>query len=179
MKRLRSALLGALCALVLGACSSFSVDSNYDPNASFDGLRSYAWREPAEGAGDALTLKLVRDAADTELRARGYQPATSAPDFTIGHFVVVRQRLDVETVDSYYGYSRSARTWAGPSFSSTYVTTYDEGTILLDIANGATGEPMWRGSATGIVDTTSTPEERQARIREAIREVLLQFPPKK
>jgi hypothetical protein len=163
-------------ALTLGACSSFTVESNYDPSASFEGLRTYAWREPVEMAGDALTLKLVRDAADAELSIRGYEHVASAPDFTIGALVVVRQKVDVQFMDDYWGYSYRA---AGPRWSTTYVTTYDEGTLVLDVANGGTGEPMWRGAATGMVEPSSTPEERQERIREAVHGVLERFPPKK
>jgi len=169
------ALLAAALPLALAACSSFSVDTNYDPNASFEGLRTYAWREPSKESGDPLTLKLVRDAADAELAARGYQGVAADPDFTIGQFVVVRQKVDVQFMDDYWGYSYRG----GPHWSSTYVTTYDEGSIVLDIANGSTGEPMWRGAATGIVDTSATPEERQQRIREAVAGVLAEFPPKK
>jgi len=176
MIRTVTALAAASAGLLLAACSSFSVDSDYDPQASFEGLRTYAWREPVEAAGDPLTLKLVRDAADAELQARGFVPAGSGPDFTIGQLIVVRQKVDVQYMDDYWGYSYR---YGGPRWSSTYVTTYDEGSIVLDIAGGATGEPMWRGSATGIVDSTATPEERQQRIREAVREVLLLFPPKK
>jgi hypothetical protein len=38
---------------------------------------------------------------------------------------------------------------------------------------------VWRGTATGIVDPTATPEERQQTIRDAVREVLSEFPPKR
>ena len=176
MSRLVPTLAAVAASLALAACSSFSVDTNYDPSASFEGLRTYAWREPARESGDPLTLKLVRDAADADLAARGYQAVAAQPDFTIGQLVVVRQKVDVQFVDDYWGYSYRA---AGPRWSSTYVTTYDEGTIVLDVANGATGEPMWRGSATGMVDTGATPEERQQRIREAVAGVLAEFPPKK
>jgi hypothetical protein len=171
-----SSVGAAAAGLLLAACSSFSVDSNYDPQASFEGLRTYAWREPVQEAGDPLALKLIRDAADAELGARGYAPAAAGPDFTIGALVVVRQKVDVQFMDDYWGYSYR---YGGPHWSSTYVTTYDEGSIVLDIASGATGEPMWRGSATGIVDTSATPEERQQRIREAVSAVLAEFPPKK
>ena len=165
-----------VAALALGACGSYSVETNYDPKATFDGLRTYAWRDPVGEVGDPLALKLVHDAADAELSLRGFQPAASAPDFTVGAMVVVRQKVDVQFMDDYWGYSYRA---GGPRWSSTYVTTYDEGTMILDIASGATGEPMWRGSATGMVDTTATPEERQATIRAAVRDVLAEFPPRK
>ena len=134
----------AAAALLLSACSSFSVESNYDPKASFEGLRTYGWRRPAEAAGDPLTLKLVRDAADAELQARGFVPAESGSDFTVGQLVVVRQKVDVQFVDDYWGYSYRA---GGPSWSSTYVTTYDEGAIVLDIANGATTPKLQRSLA--------------------------------
>lgn len=166
----------AAAVLALAACSSFTVDTNYDPAASFEGLRTYAWREPGRESGDPLTMKLVRDAADAELALRGYQGASGNPDFTIGQFVVVRQKVDVQYMDDYWGYSYRA---GSRGWSTTYVTTYDEGSIVLDVANGTSGEPMWRGSATGIVDTGATPEERQQRIREAVAGILAEFPPKK
>jgi hypothetical protein len=57
------------------------------------------------------------------------------------------------------------------------ISTWDEGTLVLDFADGKTGTPLWRGTASRAIDYDLTPEERRAGLHEAVRAVLAKFPP--
>ena len=57
-------------------------------------------------------------------------------------------------------------------------TEYDEGTLILDIVDAESRTLIWRGSARAEVSATVAPETREARVREAVRRILEQFPPK-
>ena len=180
--RCTSRALAFALALSLAACSSISVGYDYDPGASFEGLHSFTWR-PFEGPTvgnrvvSPLLEKAIRETVSDELRTRGYRETDSGADFTVSGLAVVNQRVDVEYVDNAWGDGR--RSWYVPGGTRTWVTTYDEGTLVLDIASGRTSEPLWRGTATAIVDNDQTPEERRARLREAVQKVLANFPPQR
>jgi hypothetical protein len=113
------------------------------------------------------------------LAAKGYQKITSGtPDFWIGYQAAIQQKVSVMTLNNYYGYGptrglSSIDTWN----PETIATTYDEGTLVLDIADPKTNRPLWRGSAEGVVAEDRTPEQREQRINEAVAKILAKFPP--
>lgn len=168
------ALLPLLAPLSLVACSTLRVDTDYDPDADFERLATYAWRQPAAGRApnDPLLAKRVHEAVDDGLAARGYVKDERDPDFTVGWFAIVRQRVDVSTFDDPWGSRRWPR-WR----TTTWVTTWDEETLVLDVADARTGEPLWRGIASDVVEDDATPQERERRVREAVTELLERFPP--
>lgn len=171
--------LALAASLALGACASVHVERDFDPDIDFASFRAYAWRGPVEGcedlANDPFLAKRVREAVDEAFAARGIVHSESEPDFTIGWCAAIRQRVDVSTVDQFWGY-RGRRGW--PRWStSTWVTTYDEGTLVLDVADARTGQPAWRGTARQIVDHDGSPEEHTERVRDAVAALLEEFPP--
>jgi hypothetical protein len=78
----------------------------------------------------------------------------------------------VQTINRWYGYRAGG--WGGPQ---TYAYDYDEGTLLIDVADPATMQLLWRGSATGVVDPQASPEKRELRINDAVERMLADFPP--
>jgi hypothetical protein len=152
-----------------------------------------------------LRDKAVREAVSEELRARGFRDvgsasgtpaaggtpvpaakpaagggAGAAPDFTVSAFTAIRQRASVYYPHvSPWGCHGWGHSWWGwsPWWGGPYVSTWDEGTLVLDVADGRTRAPLWRGTASRAIDYDLTPEERRARLREAVREVLANFPP--
>ena len=59
------------------------------------------------------------------------------------------------------------------------VTTYEEGTLLLDVVDGRTNELVWRGAASTRINPDRTPQERTELIRTAVQKMLKDFPPPK
>jgi hypothetical protein len=187
--RVLKRLLAILLAATLGGCASMEINSDYDPVASFSGLRTYAWMPgPQKKTGDLridnpLLDARVRQAVDRQLEANGYvkQPPERS-DFLIGYQAAVEKKLDVYTVDHYYGYppgwgsTRGYGAWGG-TIPETHVYEYDEGSLILDIVNPQTRKLIWRGSAQAEVNRSASPEKRQERIEEAVRRMLERFPP--
>jgi len=174
----------AACALVLVAlagCSQFTVRSDYDRAASFTGLRTYDWQPgPKRDIGDPridsrLLDSSVRNAVDRELATKGYAKASSGtPDFLVDYRAVEKGKSDMVSMPRWYGSAGVFVT--GPS--DTYTYHYDEGTLLVDVIDPKTMQPVWRGSATGIIDPTARPEKRDQRINQAIQQILKKFPPR-
>ena len=191
-RRLVALLGAALAGGLLAACSTLEVTTDHDPGAVFKGMKRYAWLpEPQKKTGDpriddnALLAKRIRDAVDDVLAAKGYLLSESDPDFLVGYHVSLDKRQSVQVLNDYYGYGPGwgyrygsayrPMGYAGPP--ETYVYEYEEGTLILDIVNPANRELMWRGSARDEVHFQSTPEESEARIREAVEAMLERFPP--
>jgi len=119
----------------------------------------------------------VREAVERTLGARGYRRVpTGEGDFGVGYHAAIQGKIDVQTIDRYYGYGYGG--WYGGYGTETYVRQYDEGTLILDIVDSRSQQLTWRGTAQAEVHADRTPEERTARIQEAVDRMLAQFPPR-
>jgi hypothetical protein len=172
-----------ILGLSLAGCSAFTINTDYDPGASFLELRTYDWA-PAETEApkdprvenDLLEAR-VHDAVDAELSARGYSQVAEgeAADFWVTYHAGVEAKIDVTTIQQAYPYYRGYSRWGG--YSETYVRNYDEGTLILDVIDPETDRLIWRGSAQAQVNDRSTPEKREKRVRDAAAAILDRFPP--
>ena len=185
---IRAAAIVTLLALCLPAgCASVRVSHDYDPGADFAALETWSWSPKAPmPTGDirvddnSLLDMRVRGAVEAELAARGYRKLESGqPDFHVAYHAAINERLDVQTVNDYYGYGPG---WgwgypAGGWSSRTYVNQYEEGTLILDVSIPETRHLIWRGTAATEMDDSATPAERQQTIRAAVAKMLSYFPP--
>lgn len=166
-------------ALLAAGCSSLSVDSDYDPQVDFSSLHTFGWWSDTAPEGiDDLTAERIRAALAATLPEHGLQPAPAGttPDVLVAYRASVRQRLEARptTVSIGYGWHHGY----GAIGTGTEVTTYDEGTLVVDLVSPEGGTLLWRGTASRAVPNDRTPEEREARIREAVRAILERYPPK-
>jgi len=175
MRRIPAVLL-----LGLAACSGITVTHDYDPEVDFSGLKTYAWyAPPAAAAGvDTLTTRRISRAVDAELPLRGYRKVEGgSPDFLVHALAAIHQRIEAVPTSASMGYG-----WRGGYMAystGTEIRAYDEGTLILDVISPATKVLLWRGTARAAVDDSRSPEEREARIREAVALILDSFPPRK
>ncbi len=167
-------------ALVASACASgISVNSDFDPQANFSSYRTFAWMPLPRNTDYRLNNDLVdgriRSAIENQLQANGYQlgPAEGA-DFKVGYHAALEGKMDVRTINTYYGYGWEQ--WSTIS-SQTYVDEYTEGTLVVDIVDAKSNELVWRGSGQGEVRERADPDERTRRINDAIAKILAEFPP--
>jgi hypothetical protein len=173
--------LGLLLAFL--ACSGVRVTTDYDTSADFSKLHSYAWLDERSGVqGDrpdvtSLLDRRVRGAVDRELQHRGLSPVDRAQaDALVTYHLGVESKLDVNTINTGYGYGRGV--YRGGIATHTTVTEYQEGTLLIDVIEPKSKQLIWRGSGQSRLRQSSSPEERERRVDEAVGEILKSFPPK-
>lgn len=177
-----------LLALALGAssCSGMRVQSAYDPAHSFAGYSTYAWMDRAVGrdlqSGVAELGPIIVEAAALALEGKGFQKSSAgSADFLVGYHVAVQGRIDVNSVNSYYGYGSATAPWHYPGWSGVaadpYARFFDEGTLIIDVVDAQSRQLVWRGTAQAEVNRTATTEEQDERVREAVRKILREFPP--
>ncbi len=93
----------------------------------------------------------------------------------VGYHVSTRQKLDVRTVDSHYGYGHWPRRRS--VVTTTEVREYEQGTLVIDIVDAARDMLVWRGAGEARLRSDPTPEQMSQRVREAVAEILGRFPP--
>lgn len=163
---------------LLAGCSGLTVRSDYDVDTEFSKYKTFAWlaatgQSPMNPAGvQTLVDKRIRNAIERELAVKGYQKLESGrPDFYLIYYAGVEEKVNISTVD----YGPGTRYRQG---TDVLVTSYDEGTLVLDIVDPEKNQMVWRGWAIGFVDPQAKIDEKEKLINEAVHRILLEFPPK-
>lgn len=164
-----------LLAVLAGGCSGLRVSHDYDPAQDFSKLQTWCWApEPPQADGSEFTMvsslshDRIRGAVAGELAKRNYrQVEPDAADFWVREYAAIGQQLEVDPGYGFY------------DMDGRYARIHDEGTIMVDIITPKEKRLVWRGTARGALDTDLTPKERERQIREAVAEILQEFPPKK
>ena len=173
--------IGWVVALpLLAACSGISVSHDYDPQTDFSPLRTYAWHvaPPGTPAMDSLTQQRIVRAVDDALAAKGFRKTDDPnPDFKVHAMASIQQRIQTQPVSVGVGYGW--RHGYATAATGTEVTSYDEGTLIVDVVSSSSKSLVWRGPSRAAVDPDRTPEQREAKIREAAFKIIEKFPPMK
>jgi hypothetical protein len=178
MRRLLTALALATTAAAAGCATTMTVGSHVERGLVITQFRTYAW-----GPADALPAgdpRLDRDpffqdkvqgAVEKALASRGFEATDSgAPDLLIHYHASITQRLNVDSVDRGYGYCDGGACDAG-------VTTYEAGTLVLDVVDTRTNRLIWRGWAQDAVEEALRDRDKMARqIDEAVARMMANFP---
>lgn len=172
-----------LLVAALSGCSTMEIATDFDPQASFAGLKTYDWMPvPEETTEDlaavsrnSLLEQRVFRAVERELGAKGYvRDSSGKADFLVGYHATLDSKTSVTVLDNYYHY----QPYGWSRIPQTYVYEYEEGTLILDIVDAETRRLIWRGSARDEVSFSATPEQKEQKINEAVQRMLLTFPPK-
>lgn len=177
-------LLAAACALSAG-CNMLQVTTDYDPSADFGRYQTYAWLDqPASKTGDyrldsPLLAERLKRAIDEALPGRGLVLAEpEQADLLVGYHLTVQDKVDVTTIDRHYGYGAYWRYGGGAGYSETYVSQYEQGTLVIDLVDTRSERLVWRGAGQSRLKASTTPEESEERARNVVSHILFRFPPK-
>jgi len=164
--------------IFLAGCSTISVNQDYDQAYDFSKLKTYGFIPITEEAGiDQLNATRLGDAIKNELNTKGYTLDENA-DFGIALFFTKDTKTSIQSTGYGYGYGYGYRGYGGMG-GSTYVTQYDQGTLVIDFVDMAKQELVWRGVGTGALSNSPSVEERTENINNAVAQILAQFPPTK
>jgi hypothetical protein len=214
--------LSGILGIAAGACATNRVLIDYDHDAVFANLRTYAWVDSARVAVDSTASpfleRRVRRAVDRGLKERGFTLADAEghPDILVTAFVVgptTRARrvrywstapcgpvVSVRIAFGYpYGYGLRHPRWPWRSpyfrepwgyacayrvgFGYLWLPVYEEpgqrlpGTLVIDILDPATRDPIWRGSAEGAVWQDGRDAPAQEELDGIVTTILRAFPP--
>jgi hypothetical protein len=172
-----SASIVAALVAATGCATGMKIDTVSTPGEAqrATAYHTYAWL-PSPATPDAnhntILESNVRQAVDRELAAKGYRLTNEKPDFLVGWHASTQAKTNVQTVDAYYGFR-----W-GFAVPQTYVTEYQQGTLMIDVVDGATRTLVWRGSAQADLGSNPSASDTVKKIDEAARKIMERFPPK-
>jgi len=180
MKFVTFAFSLALAVLLVGCGSGITVSSDYDPGTDFSKIKTFRWLEVKKRAqDDPLTNQLierrVQAAAEKALIAKGFQKLdTGEPDFFVAAFAGLKEKMNVTD----WGYSYGPYWGPYPYGRNIDVSYYTQASLFLDIVDNEKDQLLWRGVGTGVVrGDAPSPAEAQARMDDALAEILQDFPP--
>ncbi len=178
------ALMAAI-GLAVSGCVGFQVTQDYDPATDFSGYRGWYWLPPSPSGDRRVDNDLVdariRRAVESALSARGFRKTSKGEgDFAVGYHVLIEGKIDVRTVNNYYGYGPGWGRYGGrvgSGYTETYVDQYEQGTLIIDVVDTGSRKLAWRGSTSARVQQTAEGEDRAERVHEAVDAILAEFPP--
>ena len=181
---MRAQILGAAAlTLVVCACGGIQVNTDYNPATDFTRYRTFAWAEGSGGGDDHrvnndLVDQRFRRAIESELVSRGMEKTTSGqPDVFVGYQMALDDRVDYQTINTYYGSGWGYRgVYGGVGATQTTARQYTVGTLVIDVYDALLRELVWRGAGEGKVSQARNPEESQEQINQAVTRILVEFP---
>jgi hypothetical protein len=192
----RILLIGLFCVgcLAVAEAAKIKVQAEPDPNYDFATVRTWAWDAEAGDVvmartqhDDPAPLKAfvdprIRQYVERELGKKGKTLAASGtPDLQLHYYVLVT----INSNGQYMGqFLPAVPYWGLPGFNpgTTALEVVTKGSLVLDaMMPGKTGERqvVWRGIAQSTVEDTDKTDVREARLREAVAELIKRFPLKK
>ncbi len=183
MKSIVSKLSALVAAYGLAACSTVTVTTDYDHSAPFGKYKTYALAPARHGQTlSPASEAALRDALRADLAARGITEVTSGhPDLAIVRHVFLTDKVSVQQYSNWgygyhgawpYGYG-SYGMWTGAPVTFVDVSTYTEGTLILDAVDMHTKKLVFRGTGTAVV---GGPESNAEKIRDAVKKMVDALP---
>jgi hypothetical protein len=122
----------------------------------------------------------VREAVDNVLSSRGYLKTGSNPDFWISYQAAIEAKISATTMPAYgylTPYGGSVYDYSAWSEDTTAITQYDEGMLIIDVADAKSKKLLWRGTVSDVVNQSKSPEKRRQKINKAVATAFENFPP--
>jgi len=184
---IKTAVLGLL---LLSGCNTLTVRTDYDTHYDFSGLETYAWLEGKAPSNDirinnSLIINRVVNAVNSNLEFKGYtQVDKDKADFYVNWFGGIQNKIRQQTIDSYYNHSNyDTGSWGHgdhwPGYVRTYSFEYQEGTLIIDVADSKSKQLIWRGTGQKYLEEKETPEKITESINQIVTGILSSFPPAK
>jgi hypothetical protein len=162
----RLALVFAINVAIAG-CASMTVSSHIERGVNFSDFVTYDWGPPDNlPVGDPrldnnpFFNDYLQGTVERNLAAKGFVRAVSGtPDLLVHYHASVNERMDVYEADNRYGYCYAD--------CQPQVSTYEQGTLILDMVDSKTNKVVWRGWAQ---DTMNGVIDNQDRLEKQVKE---------
>lgn len=167
-------------AVLLSACTSLRVASDFDKDVDFKNYKTYNFYEKGleKLEVNGLDKKRMMAAVDTEMQAKGFTKTTN-PDLFVNLVVMKRERTDVYDNGFYSPWGwRGGWGWGWGPYWGVGMRSFDryqEGLFIIDFLDPKTKMHVWHGRGDGF--NLDSFKNREERINEGVKEILAQYPP--
>lgn len=166
-----------VAALTFGgfACAPIRVNASLERGMDFAQYTSFTFADETKFVTGDPRLdnneffeNRIKHTATRLLESHGFEATSPGTAQLVIHYHAnVSQRIDVNELDSRYGYCESCHS-----------SVYDAGTITLDFVDARTNRLVWRGWAEGSLDGIDNQELIEQRVDDAITRILSKLPPR-
>ena len=165
-------MLGLIFVVALVAsCSSVSKSYvDYAKDFDFSSVKTYQYVDTTpSNIKNPMMADRVTNLIKKEMSEGGLTEVDENPDVVVTYHFTSEENTSYNTTTmGYGGYGGYGPGWGGYGYggyggmgmgsSTTYATTYTEGTLIIDVYNPETKKLVWRG--TGTVTVKDKPEKQ-------------------
>ncbi len=171
--------LGLVFVLALAATPAMAqkVTIDYAHDFDFEAIKTFQYvaTDDSDVKGNDLMDQRIEDMIKKELREGGGTEVQENPDIYVTYHFTSKENTSYNTTSmgygGYGGYYGGWGGWGGGGMgtSTTYATTYTEGTLIIDLYDPETKKLVWRG--TGTVTVKSKPEKQIKQIENILTKI--------
>jgi uncharacterized protein DUF4136 len=147
---------------------------DFDRTTNFSKFKTFAWVKGTPALEPFLDKRIVAS-IESRLAARALTRTDENPDVYVLYHVV----LGVQKSVTGFGSGSGPFGWHG-GFDTFDARLNDipVGALVIDLADAAKRELVWRGVGMNEIDVNAKPEKRDAAIDKAVEKILKNYPPK-
>jgi hypothetical protein len=182
--------VAVVAAMAAGVSLPARVDVRveFDKTFDFKPIKTWAWTPERPGevkmartqeddpeAARQVAEPIILDAVNTEMKQRGLQAATAAPDLFVTYYLLLTTNMTTQTMGQFLP---ATTAWGLPPFApaTQSLKMMNQGSLVIDLS--AKGTVVWRGLALAKVQMGTEAKKREALLREAVRDLLRKYPPR-
>ena len=165
-------ILALSVVLVATSCSPFQVQTDYSKSVNFEGYKTYQLRVKDLELND-IDKDRVLGEVSKQLELKGLV-GSNTPDLIINVKANHKQVTDVQFYP--YGYFGWWNPWMF-GFGRTWTSSYNCGSLTIDIIDAKTQKLVWQGIGDGI--SVDSPKKKQKEIPQVVTEIMAKYPPVK
>jgi hypothetical protein len=192
--KLAGAVVAIAAVLFSIGLSAAKIKVSVQAAPKFDGAGLNTWAWAADGPGQVIMARssqddpkpiektfgpTIADAIAKELGTRGLTAAdVGTADLHAHYYLLVAVGFNTQQFGQFLP---AVPDWGIPPFAggNQAYEIISTGSVVLDLISTSAKRIIWRGIAQAEIDSEKTDEQRHARIREGIHELVMKYPKKK
>jgi hypothetical protein len=171
MRVMRVMTAVAMVMLSASAAIGQQVSVDYDKGRDFSAFKTFMWMKEPATVNPLDRQRLIAE-VNAALGARGLTLVTADADLCVAAHTATQEERTLSTFYDGLGGWR----WRGGGFgsSTTTVTTYDVGTLIVDIFDARMKEAIWRG--VSMKTLSDDPAKNARNLNKAITKLFERWP---
>ncbi len=172
-----SQFISLLLLVLMSGCASVKYADDFKSGADFSNIKTYSWRAATVDIA-GVDKPYLQQLVDQQLQSQGYQLVDQGADVWVDLQVFSRVSKGGNTsIGIGIGLPIGRNGSFGLGTGKTLGQGKQEGVVIIDITEQASNTLIWRGNAEGI-PLLYFSLKSEPKLRENIRQLLIQFPPK-
>ena len=170
MKVLRVVFTFLALALLAEAQVLKTVKVDYDEKVDFSKYKTFAWSEAQEPVGNPANHIRLTAAVERELTAKGLRKADGgSADLRVRYHAKIEKKLKSSS-------RQESSSWDQNNLRTMVdLSRVEEGTLILELSDGASGDLVWRGVNTDVTPRADLVAEG---IDQSVKKIVAAYPPK-